>query len=179
MPEQKKTEEQLRHEIRRKFDFSEENDEERIDKALEMEKDRFKAVQKKQEIKAELEKFGKPDGKKDPEGTKGDSMSNYSIKDLRALQNVHDDDVDRVVKFAKLEGISIAEAKENSDMKAILRNRDEERKTAEAANTGGGKRGSSKISGKALLQKAEESGEIPESDAEMDKMLDERYRPST
>jgi hypothetical protein len=77
--------------------------------------------------------------------------SNYSLKDIRALAKVHDDDVDRVEKFAKAENIPIAEALKNDDLKAILKHREEQRKTAEAANTGGARRGSSKITDETIL----------------------------
>lgn len=178
MPEQKKTEEQLRHDARRKFGFSEETDKERIDTAVEMEKDRFKAVQKKQELKKELEKSGKPAGNKDPEGNKQGS-SPLSLKDIRALNDVHDDDVDDITDYAKYKGISIAEAKGTPAMKNLLSAKAEERKTAEASNTGGGKRGSSNASGKALLKKLEDEGKAPESDKDMNAMLDERFSPSS
>src|SRR4030067_1131281 len=39
--------------------------------------------------------------------------NNYSLQDIRALQDVHDDDVEEIVDFAKYKKISIAEAKIN------------------------------------------------------------------
>lgn len=84
-------------------------------------------------------------------------------KDLLSIvrANVHDDDIDRVAKFAKLEGISIAEALKHDDLKAILRSRDEARASAEAANTGNVRRAVPKIDPQVIVAKANK-GEIPE-----------------
>lgn len=83
------------------------------------------------------------------------------LKDIRALQDVHDDDVDEVVEYAKFKGISIAEAKKLSVIQAHLKVKAEERTTAQATNIGksGGK--TSKVDGRNLLEKLNESGEIP------------------
>lgn len=64
-----------------------------------------------------------------------------SLSDVRALNKVHDEDVERVEKFAKAEGVSIAEAMKNEDLQAILGRRDELRKTAAATVTSGSRRG--------------------------------------
>ena len=106
-----------------------------------------------------------------PPEEKGTPTTPYSLQDIRALNNVHDEDVERVEKFAKGENVSIAEALKNDDLKAILRNRDELRKTADATNTGGGKRATSKTTGKELLRKLEK-GEFPESDEDIDKLAE-------
>ena len=101
----------------------------------------------------------------------------YSLKDIRALNKVHDEDVERVEKFAKSEDISIPEALENDDLKAILRDREEKRATADASNTGKGRRGTSKVSGKELLRKFKVSeGELPESDEEIEALAEARLK---
>lgn len=71
-------------------------------------------------------------------------VSGYSLADLHALNKVHTDDVSKVEKFAKSEGISIVDALKNEDLQAILDRRAEQRKSSEATNTkkvggGGGK----------------------------------------
>lgn len=98
----------------------------------------------------------------------------YSLKDMRALNDVHDDDVDEVVEYAKSKGISVAEAKKAPMIQSYLRDTEEKRKTAEATSTGKSKRGSSKISGIALLKKFDGTGELPESDEDMDKFVKAR-----
>src|SRR3990167_2232741 len=112
---------------------------------------------------------------KKPEEEETPKFSNYSLKDIRALSGVHDEDVERVEKFAKTENISIGAALENDDLKAILRNRDEQRKIAAAVNTGGGKRGTSKVTGEELLDEAVE-GKFPESDESWDKIAEARLK---
>jgi len=180
MPEQKKTEEQLRHEIRRKFDFSEDNDKERIEKALESEKDRFKAVQKKQELKEELKELkesGKPDGKdKDPVGNEQGSEPQLSSKDSARLMQakIPVDDWDDVLDYSKFKKISVEDALKASVVKATLGEKAELRKTSEASATGKGKRGSNKTSGEDLLAKAEKDNELPESDEDMQKLAKAR-----
>lgn len=104
--------------------------------------------------------------------TETGTPTNYSLKDIRALNSVHDEDVERVEKFAKGEGISIPEALANEDLKAILKNREEIRKSADATSTGAGKRGTSKTTGKELLKKFNSTKEVPESDEEIDKLVE-------
>ncbi len=178
MSEQKKTEDQIRHDIRRKFNFSETNDTERIDTAVGMEKDRFKAVEKKLELKKQLDNPDKPAGeKKDPVGQTQGSEPKYTLKDTKALIDVHDDDVDEITDYAKYKGISIAEAKKTGHIKTYLSEQKEVRKTSDATNTGGGKRGTSKISGDNALDKMRSNKEL--TDEEMNAALDKKFSPGT
>lgn len=177
MPEEKKTEEQIRHEIRRKFNFSEEKDTERIDKAVEMEKDRFKAVQKKVELKKQIES-GKPVGKQDPEGTKepvGDE-STLSVKDSAVLleNKIPTDDWDEVVEYAKFKGIDVKEAINNPVVKSTLKEKAEERASAGAVNTKNKKRGGSKTDGDKIWAKASK-GQWPEKDEEVQAVVDAQF----
>lgn len=75
----------------------------------------------------------------------------YSLKDIRALADVHDEDVDEVIEFANFKGISIAEAKSNATIKTLLKNKSEERNTASAANVAQTKKGSGGNSDQKLL----------------------------
>lgn len=72
------------------------------------------------------------------------------------------DDWDDVINYAEFKGLSIEEALKTSVVKATLSEKSEERKTASATNTGGTKRGSTKISGEKLLIDAER-GKLPDS----------------
>ena len=158
MLEQKKTEEQVRHEIRKKFNFSEETDTERIDTAVEMEKDRFKAVQKKIELKEKLEGSNKPEGKKDPEGKKED----YSISDIRALSRIKsDEDVEWFEAHCKKVGLSPAEAIKDEYVQFRFKKNEEERNTAKASNTSNSRKGSSGKNDSKILDDIED-GKFPE-----------------
>ena len=113
--------------------------------------EKAEALAKQLKIKPEE----KPESPKTPEP--------MSLKDIRALQDVHDDDVDEVVEYAKFKGVSIAEAKKSPVIQAHLRTKEEERATAQATNTGGGKKTTSKNTPEAILERAE-SGQLPEDD---------------
>ena len=106
--------------------------------------------------------------------TKSETKSeNLSLKDIRALQDVHDDDVDQITDYAKFKGVSVAEAKKLPEMQSLLRTKEEERKTAQATNTGGGRKGSSKVTGEDLIERAM-SGQLPESDEDIVKLAEAR-----
>ena len=122
--------------------------------------EKAEALAKQLKIKPEE----KPETPKTPE---------LNLKDIRALQDVHDDDVDEVVEYAKFKGVSIAEAKKNPVIQAHLRTKEEERKTAAATNTGGGKKGSSQVTGADLIEKAS-AGQFPESDEDIRKLAEAR-----
>lgn len=87
--------------------------------------------------------------------------SQYSIKDLKALQDVHEDDVETVVNWAKFNKITTAEAKKDSIIQTTLRTREEQRKTAAATNTGSARRSSTKVSDEEIVERASR-GEYPE-----------------
>lgn len=178
MSEQKKTEEQIRHEIRRKFNFSEEREKERIDKAVEMEKDRFKAVQKKQELKKILES----DTKKDPVGDNKEPVGTFTIEDSARLQEAKipvDDwkDIEDWVKYKKMSDpeYSVKNALGDKILLGTLKEKQDERLSSQAINTGKKRGGTPQISGNALLDRAKKTGELPESDEEMDALLEARY----
>jgi len=83
------------------------------------------------------------------------------LKDIRALQDVHDDDVDELIEYAKFKGVSVAEIKKLPVIQAHLKVKAEERTTAQATNIGKGGGRTSKITGQNLLEKAYETGETP------------------
>ncbi len=129
----------------------------------------YKIRAEKAEAESKKLKVEVPEEKETPIKPKEEDTpkkSEYSLQDIRALSDVHDDDVDEVVDYAKSKGITVAEAKKTTMIQSFLENTKGERKTADATNTGKGKQGSSKVSGKSLLRKAQETGEIPESDAD-------------
>lgn len=87
---------------------------------------------------------------------------------------VAEDDVDEVVDYAKHKGISVKEALSSNVVKAILAEKQAERKTAEATNTSGARRGSAKITSERLMQNAELKGELPESDDDIKRLIRQR-----
>ena len=101
-----------------------------------------------------------------------ETPKNLSQEDLLSLVEVHKDDRSEVTDYAKFKNISVEEALKSDVIKTTLREKAEERKTADATDTGKSRRGSSKTSGEDLLKKAEEKDELPESDDDLSKMLD-------
>ena len=101
-----------------------------------------------------------------------------SLKDYVALKNadIHEDDVEDVIEYAKFKKISISNALKSTVVKATLKEKEEMRTTAQATNTGKTRGGNSKVSGEALLEKASKTGEIPEDDKSLDEMLNSRYK---
>lgn len=74
------------------------------------------------------------------------------------------EDIDEVVDYARLKGITIEEALNTNVVKTILRDKAEQRQTAEATNTSTARRGSSRPSDETILDNASK-GKLPE-DAE-------------
>ena len=96
-----------------------------------------------------------------------------NLKDIRALQDVPDEDVDEVMDFAKYKGISIAEAKTNPVIKTLLHTRKEERKTAEATSTGVERKRNNANSDSALMDKVDNQSLA---DEDMEKAADLVFR---
>lgn len=98
--------------------------------------------------------------------TEPQSNSNLSTSDLLAVMNakVHEDDMERVERFAVMEGTSIKEALKSPDLKAMLERRGEERNTANATNVSNTRKGSTKVTDDVILSNANR-GKLPEDDA--------------
>lgn len=140
--------ETLKAEVLEDLELEYEGNEEKIDKIVNrrlkdeefkasLHADKTKHLNGKREKEELLKKLGlDPEtGEKlqanagETEKPKSDSMS---LKDIRALQDVDDEDVDEVIDFAKYKGISIADAKKSPVIQTLLKTKAEERKTAQA-----------------------------------------------
>ncbi len=78
------------------------------------------------------------------------------ILEARALNSLHEEDIEEVVAIAEAKKISLSEAIKSPYVKAFIQTRDEERKTAAAANTGPSRKSStSKSDGETLLKKVD------------------------
>ncbi len=95
-----------------------------------------------------------------------------STADVMALAkaDVHDDDLERIEKFAKDEGVSIREALKNDELKAILAVRSEKRATATAANISNVRRGAVKVADEVLVSNAS-AGKLPTDDADIARLM--------
>jgi len=159
------------------------NEEDETSKNDNEEKD-YKSLYENQKIRAEKAEKKNKETKSETSTTdkkvneKQSDDLNLSVKDSARLQqaNIPVDDWDDVIDYANYKGITVAEAMKSSVVKSTLSQKEEERKTTQATNTGKGRKGSSKVSGSNALEKATKSGTIPDSDAELDAMLEERYK---
>lgn len=127
-----------------------------------------------QKIRAEkAEKLKKEKEAKIPEQPKPTPVEvKISTKDLLALTkaNIDEADIEIVEKYAKFEGISIAEALKSEIVKATISDRAEKRNVALATNTSSSRRSSAKVSDDALLSNAA-SGKLPESEEEITRLV--------
>jgi hypothetical protein len=100
------------------------------------------------------------------------SEGDLSSRDLFALieAKVPESGIDDVREYASLKNISIKEALASNVVKTILKDNAEQIESANAANVGPSKRGSSKLTDEALIAKAEK-GEMPESKDELMRLL--------
>jgi len=107
-------------------------------------------------------------------GKKEEKTSELSTKDILYLAkaDIHEDDMNDVLEWAKFKNISVQEA--HKQLKGTLDVRAEERKTAAASNTGTSRPGT-QVSGESLLEKAKE-GQLPEKDEDIDKLVEARMQ---
>jgi len=93
------------------------------------------------------------------DGSKEDTLSANDLYALMGSQ-VPQEDVEEVVKASKLLGKTVAEALKDPTVKVILNQRVEQRKTADAANTGGSRPIVKKVTDTEILAEAAK-GNIP------------------
>lgn len=119
--------------------------------------------------KAEAEAKAKKEVVEEKTTPTNDSLTQ---SDLLAIvrANIAEEDIDEVKDYARLKNISVAEALKTSVVKTILSEKDEERKTANATNTGNGRRGSERQTPSQLLENAKK-GVLPDSDEELEKLI--------
>ncbi len=98
-----------------------------------------------------------------------------SLADLHAMRDVHEDDIERVEKYARSEGLSIKEALKSDELKAILAVREEKRTTAQAANITGVRRGPTKMSDETLVSNAS-NGKLPDDDEGIERLIAAKSR---
>jgi len=111
-----------------------------------------------------------PKPEKEVEGT-GDITKTELYSLVKA--NVPDEDVNEVTIYARSHSISVTEALKLPEVKAILKVKQEYRKTQEASNTGSSRRGSSKISDDMLLEQANK-GIMPDTEEDMVRLIKAR-----
>lgn len=117
----------------------------------ELEKER--KARRDQENRARLLEEENKKLKKAPKGDVQQNLGDLSQKDVIALAraNVHDNDLDEVISYAKFKGVTVAEALQTDYIKTTLTTNAEKRKSAETASAGNVKRGSGGKTDEAVL----------------------------
>lgn len=146
--------------------FDPEADAEKIDKVVKQRMDSAeklsKAIGQKINFRTKFQEATKPPPKKDePPAPNAPALSSQDVLDLTTAA-VHKDDIEMVIKFARFEKVSVAEALKNPMLTGMIQTATEHRASAAAADTGNGARGDGTISGGELLSKAEKGEVIPE-----------------
>jgi hypothetical protein len=128
-----------------------------------------KEIAENYKVRAEKAEAKAREGKEEPPKT-----GELSAKDalILAKADVAEEDLDEVLNYAKFRNLPVSEVLKDKTLKTILSDRAEERRTAQATNTGGS-RPSTKVTGEALIEKASK-GDLPEKDEDIAKLAEAR-----
>lgn len=153
-------EDEIRAKIVEEMGFDPETDSERIDKLVAKELDHHKKLSTTIGQKIKYRELAKKAPKEAPE-IKSEVLS---TKDVFALSkaNIHEDDLDWLVRQAKASETTVTEVLKDDEVKAILKLRTEKRNTADAANTKPARPGSRKPDGATLAKELSSEGKVPE-----------------
>jgi len=152
----KKTEDELRHDIRKEFSYSEETDKDKIDSILAIKKDRYTATQAKKKAQEDLQNLQKDLNKEDePKG----KYSLDEIDEISALSGIPKEERAWVVKVAEAEGKKPSEVLDLGYVKTYLKEKAEEKATAQATNTKKGGRSATTPTPETIIAQAKEKGE--------------------
>lgn len=110
---------------------------------------------------------------------KPQTTSSLNLADSVAILNakVHEDDIERVERYAKSEGMSIKDALKDPELKAILTLREENRTVAVATNVTNTRRGSAQVAPEVLVSNASQ-GKLPENDADIERLIAAKRKQS-
>lgn len=100
-----------------------------------------------------------------------DDITIMELKSLLAAGIQDDSDTEEVRLYARSHKMSITDALKLNEVKSLLKTRIEMRKTAEATNIGGTRRGPSKPSEEALISTASQKGIIPTDEEDLRRMI--------
>lgn len=123
-----------------------------VKKAEEIAKNQeIRAKKAEKELKALKEKLQEKDTPK---------SNGLSAKDILAIRDLHEEDAEYLIGEAELRGKTVAEMKKDPYMSIILKTKAEERKTAEATNISGSKRGTQSLSAQQIVSAGLEGREV-------------------
>jgi hypothetical protein len=139
----------------------------------------YEELYKNQKIRAEkAEQELKKHKKSNENKVEHSTESDLSQRDLIALIGAdisEEEDIELITDYSKIKKIPISEAIKRGTLKAMLAEQKEKRMTANATSVGGGKKSSYSIDESTLLSNAH-SGEIPERDEDIKRLVDARIK---
>ena len=102
--------------------------------------------------------------------------SELSTTDLLVLakSDISEEDIDLVRDYASFKKISVSEALRSTAVKAELKEREENRLTAQASHTGSSRKSNTSVSDDTLVSNAR-AGKLPESDADLARLIEARF----
>ena len=103
----------------------------------------------------------KPEVEAKQPSKKQDGLTTMDTIALINAKVTEKEDIDEVLDYARLKGISVGEALKTSVVKTILSEKAEQRKSAEVTNTGPARRGSTQLSSEQILANASK-GRMPD-----------------
>ncbi len=163
-------EDEVREKVISEYGFDATVDEEKINKLVTREIDQAKKISaaigaKIKQREARIAAEGKI-----PKEPKTEARGDLPSEDIIYLSkaDIHEDDLKEVVNYSKKMGVSVKDA--HTFFKPILKERTEQRKTADVTNTGSSRRSISKPSDADLLKKAQ-GGELPEDPEEIARLM--------
>jgi len=161
-------EEEVRAKVIEEFGFDEEADSEKIEKLTKKEIENSKklssAIGAKIKHRTEAQKLAEEikKNKKVVIEPKNDTNQLSPIETIAIMRaNVHADDIDEVVEYARFKGISIQDALKTTVIRGLLSEKEEFRKSDEVANTNSTRRTVNKVTPESLLKNLS-NGEIPD-----------------
>jgi hypothetical protein len=167
-------EEEIREAVIAEYGFDADVDAERIDKLVAKELDHDKklssAIGAKIKHRTEAEELKKKIPPEEPKPQVKEEKKGLAEKDViyLAKASIHDDDVDEVVAYANKMEVSVKEA--HKFFEPILAKREEQRKVAEATNTGPSRRSNTKASEDDLLARASKN-ELPDDPEDIERLM--------
>jgi hypothetical protein len=134
------------------------NEGEDVEKLKELNKKLYERTKK---AEAEVKALKKPQ----PHTPVSEPSANaLSPKEIALLGKIHEDDMDEVIDHANYKKIPIGEVLKSPYIQSFLKDREEERKSAQVANTGGSRRSSTTLTPEQVIANARKGGQMKEED---------------
>jgi hypothetical protein len=138
------------------------------------EPDKFKTLADNYKVRAEKAEKDFKALKERFESSQKEGLSQTDVITL-AKADIHEDDIDEVLDFAKYKKVSVREALGSGVIKSLLAERKEERATAQATSTGNKRAGTRALSGDELLSQAI-AGKVPDTKEGIEALAEARYQ---